>query len=261
MISKIDLAAAHIRQCLAQTTKRPLFVGLQGPQGSGKSYLCARLPEALAPIRAAVLSIDDLYLPHADLVRVAREHPSNKLLAGRGQPGTHDVELGVRTFEALSKADGEASLPVFDKSLHGGEGDRVKSIEVQLPLDVVVVEGWCMGFYPLSNEALEAVNAPTEVREINEFLKEYASKWYPIFSAFIQITPDPPGQYDLVYKWRLEQEHHMKSRNGGVGMSDDQVKGFVDRYIPGYVFFGRGVQDGGDGVSRHFTKLHVADSF
>lgn len=187
MISKIDLAAAHIRQCLAQTTKRPLFVGLQGPQGSGKSYLCARLPEALAPIRAAVLSIDDLYLPHAELVRVAREHPSNKLFAGRGQPGTHDVELGVRTFEALSKADGEASLPVFDKSLHGGEGDRVKSIEVQLPLDVVVVEGWCMGFYPLSNEALDAANAPTEVREINEFLKEYASEWYPFFSAFIQV--------------------------------------------------------------------------
>lgn len=36
-------------------------------------------------------------------------------------------------------------------------------------------------------------------------------------------------------------------------MSDEQVKGFVDRYIPAYVFFGRGVQDGGDGVSRLFA--------
>jgi D-glycerate 3-kinase len=30
----------------------------------------------------------------------------------------------------------------------------------------------------------------------------------------------------------------MKSRNGGNGMTDEQVKTFVDRYIPGYVFFG-----------------------
>jgi len=30
----------------------------------------------------------------------------------------------------------------------------------------------------------------------------------------------------------------MKAHNGGVGMSDDKVKTFIDRYIPGYVFFG-----------------------
>jgi len=30
----------------------------------------------------------------------------------------------------------------------------------------------------------------------------------------------------------------MKARNGGRGMSDAGVKSFVDRYIPGYVFFG-----------------------
>ncbi len=53
----------------------------------------------------------------------------------------------------------------------------------------------------------------------------------------------------------------MKARNGGRGMSDEQVAryetvalfsdrraqsaiSFVDRYIPGYVFFGNGVTDG-----------------
>lgn len=187
MTATIDLAAAHIRRCLAQSTIRPLFVGLQGPQGSGKSHLCARLPGALAPIRAAVLSIDDLYLPHAQLARVAREHPSNTLLSGRGQPGTHDVALGVRTFEALRGADGTASVPVFDKSLHAGEGDRVEPVQVPLPVDVVIVEGWCMGFYPLSDDALDAADAPPEVREINAFLRDYAAQWYPFFTAFIQV--------------------------------------------------------------------------
>jgi len=32
----------------------------------------------------------------------------------------------------------------------------------------------------------------------------------------------------------------MKARNGGKGMSDAGVKAFVDRYMPGYVFFGDG---------------------
>jgi len=30
----------------------------------------------------------------------------------------------------------------------------------------------------------------------------------------------------------------MKAHNGGRGMSDASVKSFVDRYIPGYVFYG-----------------------
>jgi D-glycerate 3-kinase len=74
-----------------------------------------------------------------------------------------------------------------------------------------------------------------------------------------QIKPSPshsfPSQYSIIYQWRLEQEHNMKASNGGRGMSDEAVKesaimffyilpqmltlsSFVDRYIPGYIFFG-----------------------
>ena len=37
------------------------------------------------------------------------------------------------------------------------------------------------------------------------------------------MTPSDTSSYDQVYKWRLEQEHYMKARNGGKGMTDDQV--------------------------------------
>lgn len=37
----------------------------------------------------------------------------------------------------------------------------------------------------------------------------------------------------------------MKARNGGKGMTDEQVKVFIDRYIPGYHFFGDGITVGG----------------
>lgn len=39
-----------------------------------------------------------------------------------------------------------------------------------------------------------------------------------------QIKPVETHPYDYIYKWRLQQEHDMKSRNGGKGMSDEQVE-------------------------------------
>ena len=38
-----------------------------------------------------------------------------------------------------------------------------------------------------------------------------------------QIKPVESHPYDYIYKWRLQQEHDMKSRNGGKGMSDEQA--------------------------------------
>lgn len=39
----------------------------------------------------------------------------------------------------------------------------------------------------------------------------------------------------------LQQEHAMKSKNGGVGMTDQEVEDFVARYMPGYECFGAGI--------------------
>jgi len=60
----------------------------------------------------------------------------------------------------------------------------------------------------------------------------------------VQIAAPPMHPYEFIYKWRLQQEHCAKAKNGGRGMTDEQVVAFVDRYIPGYVFFGGGVQKG-----------------
>ena len=48
-----------------------------------------------------MLSLDDLYLPKAERLRLARDvHP---LLATRGVPGTHDVALGVECSRASAR--------------------------------------------------------------------------------------------------------------------------------------------------------------
>ncbi|GAA5876688.1 hypothetical protein JCM3774_005912 [Rhodotorula dairenensis] len=260
----------------------PLFVGLQGPQGSGKSYLASKLPERLAQLatgrdssrrrlRTVAVSLDDLYLPWTELRRVAAENPGNKLLSGRGQAGTHDLTLARTILDQFKLAgrvpDAEAVIPVFEKSLHGGEGDRLAPsewvrVEKVAEVDIVLFEGWMNGFQPPPSQAgdhddhlrrqyLLAQEQPEAVRQnfgidyerpfflehslehlrvVERHLREYQSLWSYI-DAFVQLKPERLG---YVWEWRLEQEHNMKAKNGGVGMTDGQVKDFIARYMPGY---------------------------
>ena len=240
---------------------------------AGKTFLTTQLRQTLsAPpynLSVAVLSIDDLYHTHAGLVDVAQKHPHNVLLAGRGQPGTHDVALGSEILSRLKRINSGASsdsnpgaqhepvlssggtkevgairLPVFDKSLFGGQGDRLPDADsgnpIHPPLDVLLFEGWCVGFCPSSPASIAAkFEEPIpdlegilelksfcrmeDILEINERLGEYV-EWWDFFDAFVQIKPPDETPYSLIYKWRLQQEHEMKAKNGGKGMTDEQVK-------------------------------------
>ncbi|KAK2463134.1 hypothetical protein APHAL10511_004789 [Amanita phalloides] len=260
----------YISTLLQTTTRRPLFVGLQGPQGSGKTYTSRLLQNHLSSpplhLRAAVLSIDDLYLPHAGLRSLAEANPGNSLLRGRGQPGTHDIDLGLHVLAALKDGQSNIELPRFDKSLHNGEGDRLpmdgSGVIIRQPpcLDVIILEGWFVGFFPIMAEEIERrwrehwvkessllgiceLAGLNDIVQINEKLRSYVKMWDYIDTLVqlvsnSELSHENPSQYSIIYKWRLEQEHYMKANNGGVGMSDDAVKMFVDRYIPGYVFFG-----------------------
>lgn len=272
----VDLMVNHLLKQLEQLrsgyssgTVPPLFVGIQGPQGSGKTYLTSHVRQKLtsAPhsLSVVVLSIDDLYLPHAQLVAVANANPDNPLLKGRGQPGTHDIELGGRLLVQMENINNhpnmEVRLPVFDKSLHRGEGDRANStVNVRGPVDIFILEGWCVGFYSKPPQEIDRLwqdgvdglghtffsdrgYRKDNVLDINRKLAPYA-RWWSSLRVFIQIKPDDIHPYIHIYSWRKEQEHAMKARNGGRGMTDEQVEQFVDRYIPGYVFFGDGVKEG-----------------
>lgn len=188
---------------------RPLVVGVQGPQGSGKTYLTTILKdELISPpqdLSVALISLDDLYLPHSGLVRVAKNHPHNPLLQGRGLPGTHDVPLGTETLNSLRRinepdAQGTVPIPIFDKSLHSGRGDRIeRTTVVNRPLDVIIMEGWCTGFYPIPAKTIEERHAlgwsprssfaycKEDVHEINKLLRPYVD-WWSTFDTLIQVN-------------------------------------------------------------------------
>ena len=207
----VDFMLRHVLKHLRRGTGRskPLVVGVQGPQGSGKTYLTTLLKaELISPPRdlsVALISLDDLYLPNSELVRVANNHPHNPLLQGRGQPGTHDVPLGTEILNSLRRinepgAEGIVSIPIFDKSLHSGEGDRIEQTTiVHRPLDVIIMEGWCTGFYPVPPETIEQRYASSgsshslfayrkeDVQEINELLRPYPD-WWSTFHTLIQVS-------------------------------------------------------------------------
>ncbi len=227
------LAEALATRIAAAGAPVPLIVGLTGPQGSGKSTLAAQMPAALAPhgLRAVVLSLDDLYLPKADRLRLAREvHP---LLATRGVPGTHDVALGVAVLASLGAAR-ETLIPSFDKA----SDDRLPRAEwarVEGPADVIVFEGWCVGARAQAAEALTTpVNDLERTRDPDGVWRRYANDalagpYRALFDPIgFQALLLAPG-FDVVLGWREQQEHALIAR-GGAGQTDAELAVFIQYY-------------------------------
>lgn len=86
---------------------------------------------------------------------LAAAHPSNSLLRVRGNAGTHDLALGLRTIRSLKYGVEQTSsfrIPRYDKSARGGRGDRVPEEQwstVPVMPEVVLLEGWMLGFEAL----------------------------------------------------------------------------------------------------------------
>jgi D-glycerate 3-kinase len=239
---------------LHKPSSRPLFVGFNGVQGVGKTTLVSQLLEILTTfhhLKVVVLSIDDLYLTHADQTSLASQFKENPLLQHRGVPGTHDLELAKKVvLESL--LHGKATkIPIYDKSLFNGQGDRLPESEWQTSEanpDVILLEGWCVGFQAIPDSDVVSLSSQTKydssfLLQMNEFLKGY-NELFSKIDAMVHISA-----LDLknVYKWRQQQELDLH-RAKGKGMTPEQVDKFVDGYWPAYVLYtdgvGRGLKEG-----------------
>ncbi len=227
---------------VAQSARRPLVIGLQAPQGAGKTTLVTHLLRRLEErgLKGAGVSIDDFYLTREEQLALASANPGNPYLEHRGYPGTHDVALGVRTLRALrSLGDGDVvSVPVYDKSAHGGRGDRAPQSEwrdVRGPIDVVILEGWMLGFAPVAEHALPDTN----MQAPNQALAQYA-QWYAMVDLWIVLRAATP---EFVLEWRVEAEERMKA-SGKPGLSREAIEDYVRRFLPAYRTYATGVAAG-----------------
>jgi D-glycerate 3-kinase len=250
----LSLLKEHRTQCPAQ----PFIIGLNGVQGVGKTTLVKALAETLQQkegLQTLVCSIDDFYLTHEDQVELAASHPDNKLLQHRGEPGTHDTVLANAFFAAIVQGQ-RVKVPRYDKSAFAGQGDRVSdslwdevNTPEQPPVQVIIFEGWCVGFRPLDAAEVEARwKAPSRTLATHQlahllFVNDSLKAYDPItdlLSAFIHVDAQDTTN---VYAWRQEQESALR-REKGTGMTDDRVVAFVDGYYPAYELFVDAVRRG-----------------
>ena len=216
--------------------KKPEVMGIYGAQGSGKStlaaYLAARF-KAESGRSALVLSIDDFYLTRAEREKLSKAvHP---LLITRGVPGTHDVPLLLQILDQLINFTGPLSIPRFDKLTD----DRVPIEQFDLvtePVDLVILEGWCVGITPEPTQnLLAAVNGLEAAQDetgawrtyVNNQLREqYLSVWDRLDFLWALVAPN----FEAVYGWRLEQETKMADSRGLTPMTPSELAHFVSHY-------------------------------
>lgn len=235
MIGRIYRPLAARIEMLARTHPG-LVVGFCGSQGSGKSTGVGLLKILLEAegLRAAALSIDDLYLSKEDRQKLADVvHP---LLATRGPPGTHDLVLGEGVLDALARPQ-TVSIPRFDKA-RDTRMDPSRWDQFQGPADVILFEGWCVGARPQPPEALaQPVNALERNSDPDGRWRAYvndalAGPYQHLFGriGFLVFLAAP--SFEVVAGWRKEQEAKLRARTDGSShvMSDEEIDRFVQFY-------------------------------
>ncbi len=221
-----------IQQQAALPTK-PLLVGINGAQGTGKTTLSKFLSFLLgATHKTLALSLDDFYLGRAARQKLARR--SHPLLATRGVPGTHNL---VALNDCLDRvlAGQSVSVPRFDKA----EDEPLSQSQWQpsgADVQIVLLEGWCMG---VETQALDALLEPLNSLEENEdadrrwrtFINwQLAGDYRRLFGRLDRLIMLQAPSMDSVYEWRQLQEQKLRQRGGTQVMDSDQVVRFVQHF-------------------------------
>lgn len=222
--------------------QRPLLVGINGAQGSGKSTLGDFLCEWLVRergLRALSLSIDDVYRTRGERQQLARDvHP---LLVTRGVPGTHDIPLLLQTLDALGSAPGTlpVAVPRFDKARDDRAPER-SWLRVQPPVNIILLEGWCLGASPQSPAALEQPCNDLERQEdrdgywrrhVNDQLAgDYATLHARVDVWLMLRAPS----FDEVLRWRSEQEDKLRQVQAGAPGAGVMDAAALQRFVQHY---------------------------
>lgn len=244
---------------------RPLVVGFSCPQGGGKTTMVSfmRVLFQLDGKVCAGASLDDFYLTYEEQTNVASEYWSNGLLRYRGNPGTHDVDLLGQTLDRIAlfntpEAPPCVAVPTYDKTRYSGRGDRAPGSRSELVsdgLDVFLLEGWCMGFQAVGQE--HAFEDPSQspsgdLRVVDKFLEEFHAIYERIDGMLVIEVDD----LNCVFEWRAQPEREAIAA-GKCGLSPEEVRDFVSRFIPTYELYTPRLYDRKDSILGEGKELHI----
>eukprot|EP00438_Fugacium_kawagutii_P029775 Skav217064 [mRNA] locus=scaffold208:339659:355114:+ [translate_table: standard] len=232
--------AGHWKRRSAPSSAGAVVFGISAPQGFGKTT-AMQLLQALFEadgFKFKAISIDDFYLPASWQEEVANVYSDNALMQSRGNAGTHDVRLGEETLKALKSSDSaEVLVPSFDKSALNGRGDQVPKhswTRVHTPCDVVVLEGWMVGFKAGDSQAVAKINP--DLKLVNEKLKKYQDP---------RTSAQGLNAWQ-VYVWRKQAEEAMKRSGRRAPRAVVASYGWRGHELgPGVPFWGRPYFKGG----------------
>lgn len=201
-----------------KSANRPFLVGLHGAQGSGKTTLAACLTHLLCEVHDCLtitLSLDDYYLSQANRQELTNNvHP---LLATRGVPGTHDLPLLLSTLDKLRSNDLPVTIAQFNKARDDRFAEADWPVINQQP-QIIIIEGWCMGASPQTDNALSTpINQLEQFEDTEGHWRRYvnqqlAGDYQNLFALVDYWLMLKAPDFDCVYQWRLEQEQALAAQ-------------------------------------------------
>jgi D-glycerate 3-kinase len=222
------LALPLLSQAYKLNKKSPerKIIGISALPGTGKTTLGKWLESISLKLKfkLSVISIDDFYLPSEEMEFAIKNNPWN---VSRGFPGSHSIDL-MKEKLLKWKTDGQLNVPVFDKSLRKGLGDRAHWRE-ESP-DLLIIEGWFLGVKPLSIDLdnSEKISPPLSVFEssyrnkIQNNLDQYLDVW----NMIDQIWHLKPLKFEYFNEWKSNQEKSMQFKSGS-SLKDDNLSNFL----------------------------------
>ncbi len=202
------------------------IIGISALPGTGKTTLGKWLENISLKLKfkISVISIDDFYLPSVEMESAIKNNPWN---VSRGFPGSHAVDL-MREKLLNWKTDGKLKVPVYDKSLRNGLGDRAHWRE-ESP-NLLIIEGWFLGVKPLSKDL---DNSEKFLPPLSYFESTYREKiqknlhhYLDIWNIIDQIWHLKPMKFEYMNEWKSYQEKSMHVRRGS-SLKDKNLSNFI----------------------------------
>ncbi len=202
------------------------IIGISALPGTGKTTLGKWL-EAISlklDFNIAVISIDDFYLPSDEMKLAIKNNPWN---VSRGFPGSHSVKL---MYDKLLnwKISGELNVPVFDKSLRNGLGDR--SYWRSGNPDLLIIEGWFLGIEPFSGDVnfqnLNSAELTPHELSYRKIIQSNINKYLDVWNLIDKIWHLKPLKFEYMNRWKTSQEKDML-KNKGNALQDEKLHNFL----------------------------------